>query len=87
MTQSDVELLRQVPILSALDAPQLHVLAFSGTRMTLEAGEVLYEADGRVGAGYLVLEGRGEAVAPENSEPMAVSPGCLSIARRPERRS
>jgi CRP-like cAMP-binding protein len=63
--RSDFELLRRVPIFAGLEAAQLHILAFSASRISLERGEVLYEAGSRPAAGYLVLEGTGVATVPE----------------------
>ena len=65
MARTDVELLRQVPLFAELDPAQLHVIAFSASRISLAADEVLYEAGREVGAGYLMLEGSAEAIASE----------------------
>lgn len=65
MARTDVELLRQVPLFAELDPAQLHVIAFSASRVSLAADEVLYEAGSEVGAGYLMLAGSAEAIASE----------------------
>lgn len=64
MAQREVELLRRVPLFAELDPAQLHVLAFSGSRISLAADEVLYEAGSQLAAGYLLLDGSAEATAP-----------------------
>ncbi len=60
--RNDVELLRQVPMFAAVDATYLQVLAFSSKRISLKTGQYLIRKNKQGSSGYLVLEGRGEAI-------------------------
>ncbi len=60
--RNDVELLRQVPMFAAVDTAYLQVLVFSAKRINLKTGQYLIRKDKPGSSGYLVLDGRGEAV-------------------------
>ena len=78
--RSEVEHLRRVPLFADIDPAQLQVLVFSADRLEVAAGDNLFEAGSLIGAGHLVLQGRGEVLGPEgaDAEPVAlVEPGAF----------
>ncbi len=60
--RSDVEILRQVPMFATVDATYLQVLAFSAKRINLKTGQYLARKDKPGSSGFLVLDGRAEAI-------------------------
>lgn len=58
--KSDVEVLRQIPLFTDVDRPQLQLLAFSTERVACPAGTFLFEQGEEGGAGYLITEGTAE---------------------------
>lgn len=74
--RSDTELLRTVPLFADVDFAQLQVLVFSAEHLEIAAQETVFAAGSLVGAGHLVLEGRGEVLKPtgeDDSEPEPVA--------------
>lgn len=62
--RSEIELLRKVPLFAGVEPVQLQVLVFSAERVDIGASETLYAAGSLVGAGHLVLNGRGAVLKP-----------------------
>jgi len=60
--RNDVEVLRQVPMFAAVDGAYLQVLAFSSKRINLKAGQYLARKGKPGSSGFLVLDGRAEAI-------------------------
>jgi len=58
----EVELIRQVPILSKLAPAAQKMLCFASERMCFEAGQVLFRQGDRADAAYIVIEGSIEIV-------------------------
>ena len=60
--KNDVEVLRQIPMFATVDAAYLQVLAFSAKVINLKAGQYLARKDKPASSGFLVLDGRAEAI-------------------------
>ncbi len=60
--RNDVEVLRQVPMFATVDAAYLQVLAFSSKRINLKTGQFLARKEKPASSGFLVLDGRAEAL-------------------------
>jgi CRP-like cAMP-binding protein len=66
--ESDMEVLAEVPLFQELSRDQLRLLAFGAEHRALRAGEILFRAEARADAGFVVasgevhlVEGEGEA--------------------------
>lgn len=66
--ESDMEVLSEVPLFQELSRDQLRLLAFGAEHRVLRAGEILFRAEARADAGFVVasgevhlVEGEGEA--------------------------
>ena len=66
--ESDMEVLSEVPLFQELSRDQLRLLAFGAEHRLLRAGEILFRAEARADAGFVVasgevhlVEGEGEA--------------------------
>jgi CRP-like cAMP-binding protein len=66
--RSETELLRTVPLFADVEAAQLQVLVFSAERLEIAAQEIVFAAGSLVGAGHLVLDGRGEVLKPTGAD-------------------
>jgi CRP-like cAMP-binding protein len=56
--ESDIALLRGIPLLATLPTEQLRLIAFGAVRMHVEAGHVLFSEGTKASSGYVVLEGK-----------------------------
>jgi CRP-like cAMP-binding protein len=56
--QTEVELLRRVPLFANIDTSRLKLLAFTSERLTFNAGAVLFREGDRGDSAYLILEGK-----------------------------
>ncbi len=56
--QSEVELLRRVPLFSNIDTSRLKLLAFTSERLAFDAGAVLFREGDRGDSAYLILTGK-----------------------------
>ena len=59
---NDVDLLRKVSLFAKVDAANLQVLVFSSKRLEIKAGQFLVREGKPLSAGFLILEGRAEAI-------------------------
>lgn len=56
--QSEVELLRRVPLFANIDTSRLKLLAFTSERLAFDAGAVLFREGDRGDSAYLILTGK-----------------------------
>ncbi len=56
--QSEVELLRRVPLFASIDTSRLKLLAFTSERLAFDAGAVLFREGDRGDSAYLILGGK-----------------------------
>ena len=74
----DMELLRQVPLLSEFPDEQLRLLAFSAENVTYRDGEILFSAGERADAGLVVASGAITLELEDGSaKPVTFGPGSL----------
>ncbi|MCX5494806.1 cyclic nucleotide-binding domain-containing protein [Kaistia dalseonensis] len=59
----DISLLSRVPLLSDLASDHLRLLAFSGIRLELPAGRILFKADSKALSGFIIMSGEIEMSA------------------------
>jgi CRP-like cAMP-binding protein len=55
---SDIALLRGIPLLAGLSSEQLRLITFGAVRLGLGQGQVLFRAGSKALSGYVVLDGR-----------------------------
>jgi CRP/FNR family cyclic AMP-dependent transcriptional regulator len=58
--KADAEILSQIPLFAGAEAAHLQLLAFTSTRVELEAEQILFRKGDKGAAAYLVLEGKAE---------------------------
>ncbi|WP_062016201.1 cyclic nucleotide-binding domain-containing protein [Aureimonas sp. AU4] len=58
--EDDMDVLREVPLFGQLDRDQLRLLAFGAEHRFLKAGEILFRAEARADAGFVVVSGEVE---------------------------
>ncbi|MCQ8781958.1 Crp/Fnr family transcriptional regulator [Mangrovibrevibacter kandeliae] len=56
--ESDIAVLREVPLLADLTPDQLRLLAFGAEHRRLREGETLFRAEARADAGFVIASGR-----------------------------
>ena len=56
--QTEVELLRRIPLFANIDTSRLKLLAFTSERLTFNAGAILFREGDRGDSAYLILEGK-----------------------------
>jgi len=56
--QSEVELLRRVPLFASIDTSRLKLLAFTSERLAFDPGAVLFREGDRGDSAYLILGGK-----------------------------
>lgn len=56
--QTEVELLRRVPLFANIDTSRLKLLAFTSERLAFDAGAVLFREGDRGDSAYLILNGK-----------------------------
>lgn len=77
---TNVQMLKKVPLFSKVDLAHLQVLVFSSSRKTIPAGTFVYKKSQSSASAYLILSGRGVVRTDENtsSSPIArVEAGAL----------
>jgi CRP-like cAMP-binding protein len=78
--QSEVELLRRVPLFSSIDTSRLKLLAFTSERLTFAPGAVLFREGDRGQSAYLILGGKVDvSVASPNGEVVVAQIGANNI--------
>ena len=70
---SEVELIRRLPLFSKIDLPMLKLLCFSSDRLTFNAGQVLFNAGDTADAAYIVIEGNVAISRPTPTGPVVVA--------------
>ena len=56
--QSEVELLRRIPLFASIDTSRLKLLAFTSERLSFDPGAVLFREGDRGDSAYLILNGK-----------------------------
>ncbi|MQT13409.1 Crp/Fnr family transcriptional regulator [Segnochrobactrum spirostomi] len=74
---SDIAVLRRVDLFSPMTDEQLRLLAFSGERVAIAAGDVLFEAGGQSEGTYVVVAGALRLEAADLRGPILVGEGTL----------
>lgn len=78
--QTEVELLRRVPLFANIDTSRLKLLAFTSERLTFNAGAVLFREGDRGDSAYLILQGKVDvAVASPNGDVVVAHLGANNI--------
>jgi len=70
---SEVAVIRQVPIFSAINPAQQKLLCFSSERLTFEPGEVLFREGEAADAAYVLIEGAVEITIATRDGPRLVN--------------
>jgi CRP-like cAMP-binding protein len=70
---SDIALLKAIPILGQLPAEQLRLLAFSAVRLEVIPGQVLFREGSKATSGYVVASGRVELTVSEGEKTRLVA--------------
>lgn len=71
--REEVDLLRRIPLFSAIDPGKLKLLAFASDRMTFNDGQAIFR-QGEVGdAAYVVIEGTADIVVGRGDEAIVVA--------------
>ena len=55
--ESDIAILRNVPLFEGLASDQLRLLAFGAERRRLAAGEIVFRQDAQADAGFVIASG------------------------------
>jgi CRP-like cAMP-binding protein len=71
--ESEVKLLRNVPLLSKLEASKLKLLAFASEWLTFDADEVLCRQGEMGDAAYIIIEGEADILVDSPQGPVNVS--------------
>ena len=69
---SEVELIRRLPLFAKMDLPTLKLLCFSSERLTFEAGQVMFIAGDSADAAYMLIEGNVAISRPTPAGPVVV---------------
>lgn len=69
----EVDLIRRVPVFSAIDPAKQKLLCFSSERLTFEAGEVIFREGDAPDAAYVVLDGAVEITIQTPGGPRVVN--------------
>ncbi len=69
----DVELLRKVPLFAQVDAANLQVLVFSSREVNIAPGDYLVRRKRALSAGFLILDGKAEALMGKRGEEVVVA--------------
>lgn len=69
----EVELIRQVPVFSAIEPAQQKLLCFSSERMVYEAGQVVFREGDSADAAYVVIDGSVEITVQTAHGPRVVN--------------
>jgi CRP-like cAMP-binding protein len=71
--EQELELIRRVPISSALDPAMLKLLCFSSDRLTYESGQVIFSQGDPPDSAYIVLDGEVAITVPTPKGPLRVN--------------
>jgi CRP-like cAMP-binding protein len=71
--EQEVELIRQFPIFSKIQAAMQKLLCFSSERLTYDAGQVMFNAGDAADAAYIIIDGSVEISVPTPSGPIIVN--------------
>ena len=78
--QTEVELLRRIPLFANIDTSRLKLLAFTSERLTYNAGAVLFREGDRGDSAYLILQGKVDvSVASSNGDVVVAHLGANNI--------
>lgn len=69
---SEVELIRRLPIFAKIDLAMLKLLCFSSERMTFEKGQVMFNAGDAADAAYMLIDGHVEITRSTPTGPLVV---------------
>jgi CRP-like cAMP-binding protein len=69
---SEVELIRRLPLFAKIDLPMLKLLCFSSERLTFNEGQVLFREGDSADAAYILIEGHVSIIRPTSSGPVVV---------------
>jgi CRP-like cAMP-binding protein len=71
--RNNVDLLRKVPLFAKVDTANLQVLVFSSKRVEIKAGQFLVRESKPLSAGFLMLEGKAEAIREDGGSEVVVA--------------
>lgn len=69
---SEVELMRRLPLFAKMDLPTLKLLCFSSERLTYDPGQVVFNFGDSADAAYIMIEGHVDITAPASNGPVFV---------------
>jgi len=70
---TEVDLIRRVPVFSAIGAEKQKLLCFSSERLTFEPGQVMFREGDAADAAYVVIDGTVEITVDTPSGPLLVN--------------
>ncbi|MCP5150815.1 MAG: cyclic nucleotide-binding domain-containing protein [Ectothiorhodospiraceae bacterium] len=68
--QTEVELLRKVPMFAKLEPAKLKLLAFTSQALTFEDGEMIFRAGEHADSAYVIMDGEIEILSPTDAGPV-----------------
>jgi CRP/FNR family cyclic AMP-dependent transcriptional regulator len=71
--QTEVELLRRIPLFASIDTSRLKLLAFTSERLAFDAGAVLFREGDRGDSAFLLLKGSVDVAVASPSGPVIVA--------------
>jgi CRP-like cAMP-binding protein len=71
--QTEVELLRRVPLFANIDTSRLKLLAFTSERLTFDTGALLFREGDRGDSAYLILKGSVDVAVASPNGPVIVA--------------
>ena len=70
--ESEVDVVRKVPVFAKMDLPMLKLLCFSSDRLTYEPGQVMFNSGDAADAAYVLIAGYVEILRITPTGPVAV---------------
>src|SRR5687767_4777658 len=70
--ESEVELIRRLPLFAKIDLAMLKLLCFSSERLTFEVGQVVFNAGDVADAAYILIDGYVAISRPTPTGPVVV---------------
>ena len=70
---TEVDLIRRVPVFSAIGPDKQKLLCFSSERLTYDAGQVMFNAGDAGDAAFIIIDGEVEISVPTPSGPIIVN--------------
>lgn len=70
--ESEVDVVRKVPVFAKMDVPMLKLLCFSSDRLTYEPGQVMFDAGDVADAAYVLIDGYVDIVRITPTGPVVV---------------